>query len=71
MTTATIDWTPARIRALRRRARQNQEDFAAALGVRRATVSDWENGKKEPGVESLNRLDRLAAIRRIEAKDLR
>ncbi len=37
--------TPAQ---LRERAKFNQAQLAVTMGVSVSTVSDWENGKKEP-----------------------
>ena len=55
------DWTPERIRALRKRLGMTQDDFAAALGYsRKQSVSDLENGKMEPSgpaAELLRHLD--------------
>lgn len=46
---ARTDWTPERIRALRKRLRWNQTELATALGYeRQASVSDLETGKMEP-----------------------
>ncbi|MFE1786175.1 helix-turn-helix transcriptional regulator, partial [Streptomyces sp. NPDC059506] len=39
---------PAERERLRRAAGLTQEQIAAALGVRRATVVNWESGKAEP-----------------------
>lgn len=43
-----IEWTGNAIKALRRHKALNQEAFANELGVRRETVSEWENSKYEP-----------------------
>ena len=43
-----IEWTGNAIKALRRHKGLNQEAFANELGVRRETVSEWENSKYEP-----------------------
>ena len=43
-----IDWNSAAIKALRVYKRLNQQQFASELGVRRETVSEWENSKYEP-----------------------
>lgn len=43
-----IEWTSDAIKALRCHKGLNQEDFANELGVRRETVSEWENSKYEP-----------------------
>ena len=41
-----MDWTPAQIKALRKRLRYTQQQFADALGyARKQSVSDLERGK--------------------------
>lgn len=46
---------PAGIKAVRERYKMTQAEFGDYIGVRQATVSDWENGKVE-----ISRLGRLA-----------
>ncbi len=36
-----------------------QAEFAKRMGVSQATVSDWERGRKEPSIDSYNKLARL------------
>ena len=43
-----IDWSSQAIKALRIYKGLNQQQFASELGVRRETVSEWENSKYEP-----------------------
>lgn len=43
-----ITWKANAIKALRIYKGLNQEQFASELGVRRETVSEWENSKYEP-----------------------
>ncbi|MEA5447529.1 helix-turn-helix transcriptional regulator [Leptolyngbya sp. CCNP1308] len=43
-----IQWNGDAIKALRAYKGLNQEQFANELGVRRETVSEWENSKYEP-----------------------
>lgn len=43
-----IDWKGNAIKALRLYKGLNQEQFASELGVRRETVSEWENSRYEP-----------------------
>ncbi|NJL57160.1 helix-turn-helix transcriptional regulator [bacterium] len=43
-----IAWNADAIKALRLHKGLNQEQFASELGVRRTTVSEWENSKYEP-----------------------
>ena len=40
--------TPAELRAARKSLGLTQGQLAAVLGVRQATVSDWERGKHSP-----------------------
>lgn len=42
------DWRPELIRALRVRLGDSQEAFAARLGTRQQTVSEWERGASAP-----------------------
>ncbi|MDG2989869.1 helix-turn-helix domain-containing protein [Candidatus Synechococcus calcipolaris G9] len=43
-----IIWNADAIKALRIAKGLNQEQFASELGVRRETISEWENSKYEP-----------------------
>lgn len=45
----------------------SQKDFALKLGVSKATVSLWENGKKYP---SRKNMEKLSAIFSLEPKDI-
>lgn len=42
------DWPPARVKRLRMNLGLTQSELAEQMGVRQATVSDWENGYIEP-----------------------
>ena len=42
------DWDDERLRALRRHLGLTQQQFAAELGVRQQTVSEWETGAYRP-----------------------
>ena len=64
-----MGWTPERVRALRLARRQNQEDFAAAAGVDRVTVSRWENGRTPVSELSASRLDALDRGPRDQSRD--
>ncbi|HSM81297.1 MAG TPA: helix-turn-helix domain-containing protein [Nodosilinea sp.] len=55
-----IEWSAAAIKALRAYKGLNQEQFASELGVRRETVSEWENSKYEPDRSRRKLLDVLA-----------
>ena len=55
-----MDWTPDRIRDFRKYLEMSQIKFAEMLGVRQATVSDWETGARTPLVMGQRLLDCLA-----------
>ncbi len=55
-----IKWNGEAIKALRAYKRLNQEQFASELGVRRETVSEWENSKYEPDRSKRKLLDLIA-----------
>lgn len=40
----------------------SQEAFAAALGVTRGAVSQWESGRKTPSLENVVKIARLCAV---------
>ena len=46
--TAPVESGPPEVRALRRRARLTQQEFAARLGVPVETIRNWEQGKRMP-----------------------
>ena len=46
----------AELKRLRERAEISQTSLARALGVRQSTVAMWENGKNNPGYETLLRI---------------
>jgi DNA-binding transcriptional regulator YiaG len=48
MSTASLDFPPERVKAIRVRLGLTQEDFAQKLGVDGNIVSRWETGKTEP-----------------------
>jgi len=54
------DWSAPRIKTLRSRLGLSQSAFAKRMGVRQATVSDWETGKQEPSRMARRLLDRIA-----------
>ena len=43
-----MDWTPARIRALRRELGESVAVFGARLGRSGRTIEDWEQGRWTP-----------------------
>lgn len=55
-----IIWKADVIKALRHYKGLNQEQFASELGVRRETVSEWENSKYEPDRSRCKLLSLLA-----------
>jgi len=62
LTAARADWTPDRIRALRKRLGWSQTVMAGALGYeRQASVSDLETGKMEPSGPVVVLLDLINA----------
>lgn len=56
----SIVWDQAAIRALRKYMSLTQAKFAQELGVRRQTVSEWENGVYEPDRSTAKHLERIA-----------
>lgn len=55
-----IAWKAEAIKALRIYKGLNQEQFASELGVRRETVSEWENSKYEPDRSKCKLLSMIA-----------
>jgi DNA-binding transcriptional regulator YiaG len=55
-----IAWNADAIKALRIYKGLNQAQFASELGVRRETVSEWENSKYEPDRSKCRLLDLIA-----------
>ena len=55
-----ILWEQQSIRALRKHMGLTQAKFAAELGVRRQTVSEWENGVYEPDRSTAKHLELIA-----------
>ena len=55
-----IVWQEDAIRALRKHMNMTQSQFAEELGVRRQTISEWENGVYDPD-RSTSRFLRLIA----------
>jgi len=55
------EWTPGRIQKLRNHLGMSQTAFAERMGVRQATISDWETGKQEPSPMARRLLDRIAS----------
>jgi DNA-binding transcriptional regulator YiaG len=55
------EWTPGRIQKLRNQLGMSQAAFAERMGVRQATISDWETGEQEPSPMARRLLDRIAS----------
>ena len=55
----TPEWSQ-RVRALRKRLKLKQVEFAARFQVTQAAVSRWENGAKEPSAENYIRMGNIA-----------
>ncbi|MBE7380142.1 MAG: helix-turn-helix transcriptional regulator [Leptolyngbya sp. SIO1E4] len=55
-----ITWNQAAIKALRKHMQLTQAQFAETLGVRRQTVSEWENGVYLPDRSTLKHLGLVA-----------
>lgn len=53
-------WTGERIRALRRHLGLSQARFGRELGIRQATVSEWETGLYQPRGASARLLSLVA-----------
>jgi len=51
-----------RVRELRIRAGLQQKELAILAGVSHPTVSDWENGKKNPSGERLKKLSEIFGV---------
>ncbi|MGB3292107.1 MAG: helix-turn-helix transcriptional regulator [Phormidesmis sp.] len=61
-----ILWDQEAVRALRKHMSLTQAKFAQELGVRRQTVSEWENGVYEPDRSTAKHLERVAQQRGFE-----
>ncbi len=62
-----ISWDRSAIRALRKHLGLTQAKFAAEMGVRRQTVSEWENGVYEPNRSTAKHLELLAEQKKFDA----
>lgn len=56
------NWTPYRIKVLRKQYGMSQQEFSTLVGVFRTTLSRWERGATAPSSPCYSkRLDELAA----------
>lgn len=51
--------TGAEIKEIRRSLFMTQQEFAKKIGVHLVTVSDWENGKRNPSLKHLKIITEL------------
>jgi len=51
-----------RVKELRERAGMQQKELAISVGITRPTVSEWENNKKNPTGERLERLSEIFGV---------
>ena len=42
------EWAPMDVKAIRRRLRKSQAEFARMIGVSVATLQNWEQGRRRP-----------------------
>lgn len=63
------EWTPGRIKQMRENLGVSQGELARRMGVRQATVSDWETGKQSPSPMARRLLDRIAGGTDAEATE--
>lgn len=56
---APASWTAPRIKQLRRRLGLTQEEMGERMGVRQATISDWERANQDPSPMACRLLDAL------------
>jgi len=54
------NWSPGAIKQLREWLRDSQSRFGMRLGIRQATVSDWENGNQQPSPMAIQLLEMIA-----------
>ena len=55
-----IKWDKSAIRALRKHMSLTQSEFAETMGVRRQTISEWENGVYMPDRSTMKHLGLVA-----------
>lgn len=54
------------VKELRKRAGLGQKEVAAMIGVAQPTVSEWENQKKDPSGERLEKLSEIFGVSKNE-----
>lgn len=54
------------VKELRKRAGLGQKEVAAMIGVAQPTVSEWENQKKDPSGERLQKLSEIFGVKESE-----
>ncbi|RZM75959.1 helix-turn-helix transcriptional regulator [Leptolyngbya iicbica] len=64
-----IKWDQAAIRALRLHMNLTQSQFAEAMGVRRQTISEWENGVYAPDRSTMKHLGLVAKTSAFDPTD--
>lgn len=52
-------WTPSKIKELRKKYKETQQEFVERLGVAIDTLRHWEQGRGEPSGPASILLDRL------------
>lgn len=62
-----IVWDQSAVKALRKHMGLTQAKFAEELGVRRQTVSEWENGVYEPERSTAKHLELIAKQREFDS----
>lgn len=51
-----------RLRIARKNAGLKQDDIARYLGIGNSTISEWETGKRSPGIDQVEELAKLFGI---------
>lgn len=59
--------TPAQIKSIRRDLKLTQAEFAKAVGVRQATVSDWEREASKPSRLAITNIKKLYEQRYLQS----
>jgi putative transcriptional regulator len=67
----SFKFAPADVKAIRRRLRKSQSEFALMIGVSVATLRNWEQGRRTPEGPALALLRVASAEPRAVARPLR